>query len=132
MKISPHYTEKQWNDAFDGGENWNAAIDIVEDRIRGRWLTWADQIVDERYSGFAVLALDCIVLESLWGFMNGNPFPQGQERQAYRNMLGGVHFRWNDAEIDSFRRFCPQRPCARRRNKKRVAYRKNGPSRCHG
>jgi hypothetical protein len=105
MKLSPKYNEDHWKAAFDGGENWDKAIDIVENRIRGRWLTWADKIAPETYSGFALLTLDCILLESLWGFMNGKAFPKGLEKQAYNDMLKGGHFSWSETEIDSFRKF---------------------------
>jgi hypothetical protein len=105
MKLSPHYTAKQWKDAFVGCENWKLAIDIAEDRIRGRWLTWADQISAAQFSGFAVLALDCIILESLWGFMNGNPVPNGKVRDTYREILRGPRFGWTDAQSEAFREF---------------------------
>src|SRR3990172_7794555 len=80
MKLSPRYTEKQWNAAFDGPEDWDTGIDIVEDRIKGRWLDAADRLLGESQSGFAILTLDCIVLESLWGFMNGQAVPRRGEK----------------------------------------------------
>ena len=104
MNLSPRYTEKQWKSAFDAGD-WNMAIDIVADRIRGRWLDAADKLIDEPYSGFAIVALDCIILESLWSFKNGKPVPQGRERQVYRDILMGPTFCWKEAESDSFREF---------------------------
>ena len=54
LKVSPRYTDKQWNAAFDGREDWDTAINIVEDRIKGRWLDAADKLRDEPNSGFAV------------------------------------------------------------------------------
>ena len=103
VKLSPRYTEKQWNAAFDGGEEWDIAVDIVEDRIKGRWLDAADQLINVPHSGFAILALDCIVLESLWGFMKGCAVPRRGEQQVYRDILTGVHFGWSDDQSDSFR-----------------------------
>jgi hypothetical protein len=105
MKLSPQYTDAQWKAAFGGHEDWKTAIDILKDRIEGRWLTWADQILDAQYSGFAVLALDCIVLESIWGFMNGKSIPRKHEQQVYREMLAHPRLGWNDTESDSFREF---------------------------
>jgi hypothetical protein len=103
MYISPRYSETQWAAAFSGGEDWGRAINIVEDRIRGRWLDAADKLVGEKHSGFAVLALDCIVLESLWGFMNGRAVPHGSERQVYRDMLTSPRFGWNATVSENFR-----------------------------
>ena len=103
MKLSPRFTEKQWNTAFDGREDWDTAIDIVADRVKGRWLDAAGRLIDEPHSGFAILALDCIVLESLWGFMNGRAVPRGGERQVYRAVLMSPGFGWTETQSDSFR-----------------------------
>jgi hypothetical protein len=105
MYISPRYTDRQWDTAFAGGGDWDRAIDIVEDRIRGRWLDAADRLVNERYSGFALLAIDCIVLESLWGFMNGKAVPRRREQQVYRDILTGPRFAWTEALSEDFRQF---------------------------
>lgn len=105
MKLSPNYTEKQWRTAFDGREDWQLAISIVEDRIQGRWLDAADRLAGEKHSGFAILALDCIVLESLWGFMNGKAVPPRRERQVYRKILTDPRFGWTAALSDSFREY---------------------------
>jgi len=105
VNISPQYTDNDWEIAFQKGPDWDKAIAIVEDRIEGRWLRWVDEIAPFRFSGFAVLALDCIVLESLWGFMNGKSLPKGQERDVYRNILKGSRFGWTDKQCDDFREF---------------------------
>src|SRR5215469_3389144 len=47
LKLSPRYNEKDWNDAFNGRDAWDTAINIVEDRIKGRWLDHADRLLDE-------------------------------------------------------------------------------------
>lgn len=104
MKISPKYKEKDWDDAFNGPENWDKAIDIVEDRIKGRWLNSADQLLCEPHSGFAILALDCIVLESLWGFIHGKGVPAGSEQQVYRDILMRPSFGFSVELCDSFRK----------------------------
>jgi hypothetical protein len=105
MKISPHYTDTDWVAAFSDTPNWNQAIKIVEDRIKGRWLSWADKIAEEQFSGFAVLALDCIVLESLWGFIHGTEVPKRREPEVYREMLTGSLFGLTNEQSDSFRKF---------------------------
>jgi len=105
MKLSRSYTDVQWKAAFKTRHDWDRAIDIVEDRIRSRWLDPVEQILDDWSSGFAVLALDCIILESLWGFMHGRPVQSGEERQVYRDILRGAHFGWTDSQSDDFRKF---------------------------
>lgn len=105
LKLSPSYTEKQWNEAFaDGREDWDAGINIVEDRIKGRWLDTVDQLLNDPHSGFAILALDCIIMESLWGFMNGKAVPIGKEKHVYQDILTGPHFGWTSLQSEDFRR----------------------------
>ncbi len=74
--ISPRYKASQWRavrlDADDEAE-WLKAIDIVEDRIKGRFGRWIDTLVAEKFSGFVVVALDCLLIETLVGFMTGEP-----------------------------------------------------------
>lgn len=74
--IAPRHRASQWRalqlDSDDEAE-WLKAIDIVEDRIRGRFVRWIDSMVVERFSGFAVVALDCLLIETLIGFMTGEP-----------------------------------------------------------
>lgn len=105
MNVSPKYTDGDWKTAFEEVENWDLAIDIVEDRIEGRWLKWVDKIAKFQFSGFAVLALDCIVLESLWGFRNGRAVPYRGEEDVYREMLSTKQFEWPAKQIDDFRKF---------------------------
>lgn len=71
MKISPRFTVDEWNAAFLGEPDWNKAIDIVKDRIEGRFIRWIDPLLPKEFSGFAIIALDCLLLETLYGFHNG-------------------------------------------------------------
>lgn len=106
MRISPHRNETEWHHAIGATPpDWSVAIDIVEDRIVGRWLRWSTELVPSRYAGFAILALDCIVIESLWGFINGKSVPKRQEQQVYRDILCGRRFRWTTTQAEDFRVF---------------------------
>jgi hypothetical protein len=50
---------------FNTEEGWQRAIDIFEDRIRSRFLNVVAEIEDMPHSGFAVMALDCLLIETL-------------------------------------------------------------------
>ena len=72
MLLSPNYSVRHWRElAFTSEPDWQRAIDIVEDRIRGRFIRWIDQLVGQEFAGFATVALDCLLLETLYGFQAG-------------------------------------------------------------
>jgi hypothetical protein len=102
--LSPQYNEEQWRAAFDNGEDWKTAINTVEDRIKGRWLDAAQLLLPRPGFGFAILALDCVVIESMWGFMNGKPTPSGREKAkaVYRSILTRPTFGFKETESDNF------------------------------
>lgn len=72
--ISPKYKASEWKQLHLNSDDeiaWSKAADIVEDRIKGRFVRWVDSIAVEKFSGFAVIALDCLLIETLVGFMTG-------------------------------------------------------------
>lgn len=78
MEISPNYSTEDWNalDLSNPTENnalWERAISIFEDRIRGRFIDIVDKIRSMPYSGFVVLAIDCLLIETLEQFYRGVP-----------------------------------------------------------
>ncbi len=108
MLISPHYHDSDWkrlnlSDPAANEDDWRTAAEIVEDRIRGRLINWIDKLVSELFSGFAVLALDCILIESLWGFETGKKSPGNKD--LYSQILNRPRFRkggFNKAAANSF------------------------------
>ena len=80
MLISPNHCDGDWQrlDLSDPAANdgdWQKATDIIADRIRGRFVKWIEKLKDERFSGFVILALHCILIESLFGFETGKASP---------------------------------------------------------
>jgi len=72
MHISPQYTVDDYrNLTFSPEDEWQKAIDIFKDRIRGRFLKPISCIEGYTYAGFAVLALDCLLIETLQQFREG-------------------------------------------------------------
>jgi hypothetical protein len=55
---------------------------ILDDRINGRFLKMVERIEDVKFSGFAVVALDCLLIETLQQFIEGvgeTPWRKGKE-----------------------------------------------------
>jgi hypothetical protein len=55
-----------WDDT-----DWETAIDIFEDRIHGRFLNLIKTIEKKPSSSFSILALDCLLCETLQQFYDG-------------------------------------------------------------
>jgi hypothetical protein len=100
MKISPRYTVDDWNAAFQGEPDWNRAIDIVKDRIEGRFVRWIDPLVLKEFSGFVIMALDCLLLETLHGFLNGAS--TRDTRTAYKSILMAPPFCFDESLATEF------------------------------
>lgn len=81
MYISPEYKVSHWRnlklDLDTPDENqWKTAADILKDRIEGRFLKPTQALIDLGESstttfGFAILALDFLVIETVQGFREG-------------------------------------------------------------
>ena len=85
LRISPKYTAAHWK-ALDvtNPAHWPKAVRIVRDRLHGRFLHFADKCLKDDYSGFVVLAVDCLLAEALQQFI-----VQGQEKVPVRpHVLG--------------------------------------------
>ncbi len=95
MRISPQYSVCDWKAlTFSNEEDWQKAIVIFEDRIRGRFLKFIDLIKDDNFSGFAVLALDCLLIETLQQFREGEEeTPSGKARKYFVRFLTKTSFR---------------------------------------
>lgn len=74
MRISPRYYDADWT-ALDlkTEKGWERGIEILEDRIRGRFLDMIGRIESAKFAGFAILALDCLLAETLQQFRDGLP-----------------------------------------------------------
>lgn len=93
VSISPQYTVQHWRALnFSREEDWQKAVDIFEDRIRGRFLTMIDHIQHELFAGFAVMALDCLLIETLQQFYEGVHETSGQPRDYFKRFLTQTPF----------------------------------------
>jgi len=68
--------------------DWQTAIDIFEDRITYRFLNNIAQLQQGLHTGFAVMALECLLIEKLAQFYDGKKeSPRKQNRAFYISFL---------------------------------------------
>lgn len=93
IKISPKYYQKNWNDLVlktRDSPDWDVGIKIFEDRMEGRFLKQID-LLDKNpkrnigvFAGFAIMALDCLLIETLEQFYKGKiRTGQGMDEKAF-------------------------------------------------
>lgn len=92
MKISPKYTDQDWIKARDS-EDWTQMVEIFHDRLEGRFLKPIKLIIEDssgigEFSGFSILALDCLVIETLQQFYDGLPkTPDHKGKEKFKAFL---------------------------------------------
>lgn len=92
MDISPKYSTADWNkldlsDPSSNDDDWEQATEIFEDRIRGRFLNIVENIQSMPYSGFVVMAIDCLLVETLEQFHQGVPDSVGGSYSFFTNFF---------------------------------------------
>ena len=65
-KVIDFPRSQEWDE-----DDWETAIDIFEDRIYGRFINLVREIENLPNSGFSVMALDCLLVETLQQFREG-------------------------------------------------------------
>lgn len=93
LRISPKYTSADWQ-ALDQqrATDWLKAVAIVRDRLDGRFLRFASNCLTEEYSGFVVLAIDCLLVETLQQFIDGITDGDGHSKRLSKKFLEGPRF----------------------------------------
>lgn len=99
MFIAPGFKTTCWrklklDDPAHG--DWSTAIEILDARIRGRYIDPADELlatdqkilpaVNRRF-GFTVLAIDCLMIETLQSFIEGWKSSHGKSTESFRRFL---------------------------------------------
>lgn len=96
MEIAPGYTAADWKALdLDGGDatQWAQAICIFETRIRRRFIDPVDVLIAHEIGqkrgafGFAILAIDCLLVETLQGFREGIVDHNGQSGRLVKTFL---------------------------------------------
>jgi len=98
MEIAPGYTVDVWNKlelnpANPEHEDWDTAVTILRSRIEQRFIEPVDKLIalqerdKKRTYGFAILAIDFLVLETIQGFKEGVTDHKGQSTKLITNFL---------------------------------------------
>lgn len=74
MEIAPKFTDTDWRALkFQGERDWIRGVAALRRRLEERFLKPARSLLRFRRSGFAVLALDSLLVETLQQFREGVP-----------------------------------------------------------
>jgi hypothetical protein len=94
MYISPKYCVADWVARDLSQEaDWKKAAAIIGDRMSGRFFKIVEHIQDQDFSGFAILALDCLLIESLQQFKTGvDTTPNGKGGEYFEAFLTSPGF----------------------------------------
>jgi hypothetical protein len=115
MRIAPGgITEKDWH-ALDllrhDSSDWGKAITIFRKRIEDRFIQPVDTLLeserhlprDRRRYGFVIMAIDCLLIETLQAFRYGEVNTEGKSRPLITNFLQkSPHFGWNKVVAHQF------------------------------
>jgi hypothetical protein len=94
MRISRTFTVEDWK-ALDLNveESWDSAVDMFKDRLETRYLEHIRRLLPMKTSGFAVLALDCALIETIENFKRGTKTtPGGKGREYFVSFLTSSKF----------------------------------------
>jgi hypothetical protein len=93
LRISPRYTSLDWQNLDSSNpKDWSKAAEIVRDRLNGRFLRFASGCLKERDSGFVVLAIDCLIAETIQQFRDGVTNGRGRSKEMVTRFLEGMQF----------------------------------------
>jgi len=93
LRISPLYTSLDWQALDSSNPNdWSKAADVIRDRLDGRFLRFASDCLKDEYSGFVVLAIDCLLAETIQQFMDGITNGHRRSEDMVKRFLEGPRF----------------------------------------
>jgi hypothetical protein len=93
LRISPRFTSADWRALnLSDAASWVKAAEMVRDRLEGRFLKFATDCLKSEYSGFVVLAIDCLLAETLQQFREGVTDGRNQSEALITRFLAGPQF----------------------------------------
>jgi hypothetical protein len=93
LRISPKYSSSDWNAlTVDEPSHWPRAVDIVRDRLEGRFLRFVNSWLSDPFSGFIVLSIDSLLAETIQQFRSGETDGHGKSEKYIKQFLSGARF----------------------------------------
>lgn len=93
LRISPNYSAAYWNALSSSTpSDWMRAAEVVRDRLEGRFLRFADNCLKDPFSGFIVLAVDCLLAETIQQFRVGDIVGKANSEKHIKNFLAEQPF----------------------------------------
>ena len=95
-RLSPTFDNHDWwalDLKREDSPDWSRAVDIFCDRLRGRFIAPVDAIREHSdssiaaFAGFSVIAIDCLVIETLIQFYRGEDETSGKHDVAFVEFL---------------------------------------------
>lgn len=93
LRISPRYTSDDWSRLrCSEQEDWSEAAEILKDRLDGRFLRYVGNCLRSPHSGFIVLSIDSLLVETLQQFREGVIDGHGKSKKLVTAFLEGRRF----------------------------------------
>jgi len=115
MEIAPGHAVAEWKRLClddPGGADWDGAINIFEIRIRRRYIEAVDVLIAHDLEqvhgsfGFAILSIDCLLIETLQGFREGLIDHTRQSKRLIKKFLstrpGFMPYFGSEEDADAF------------------------------
>lgn len=106
MKISKNYSTEDWIKLkFDNEQDWEEACKIFYDRLYSRFLKPIEMIEGYEFSGFVIMALDCLLIETYQQFYKGKKeTPKRESKEYFTQFFNNTNFKedFDDEKAEMF------------------------------
>ena len=93
LRISPKFTADDWDKLnMKKKADWPQAVAIVRDRLHGRFIHFADKCLKDEFSGFVVLSIDCLLVETIQQFIDGRKHSKKKSAKVFKKFLERPQF----------------------------------------